>query len=110
MPTPQEILMLTVREMLGENIPLDGDASDTLFTDVQVQRWIDSSASSHGAAYIGWQVKMAEFAGLVSVTDGAASRAFSDLFDHAKSMVSMYQGLAEGPTSGRSRVGKIVRL
>jgi hypothetical protein len=99
----------SVREKLGESIPTGGDESDTMFTDEQVTNWIDSNTSLDGAAYQGWQAKMANLANLVNVTDGAASRALGDAFDHAKDMVKFYGGLAVGPTFDRARIGKIVR-
>jgi len=98
-----------LRELLGESIPSDGSAADTLFTDDQVTRWLTQSATLNQAALKGWQIKMAHFADLVDVVDGASARSMSDLLDHAEKMVKLYTRLAQGPTAGRSRVGKIVR-
>lgn len=108
MATTQEKIT-SVREMIGEVIPAGGTEAETLFTDDRVTAWIEASNSLEGAALTGWRAKAAQFASLVDVTDGAASRAMSDLLDHAEKMVKMYTGLSRGPAFGRSRVGKIVR-
>ena len=93
-----------VREMIGET-----DASNTLFGDESITAWIEAATTLEGAALAGWRRKAAHWAGLVDVTDGAASRAFSDLYEHAQDMIKQYSRLALGPTAGRSRVGRIVR-
>jgi hypothetical protein len=92
-----------VREMIGET-----DTTASLFTDDQITAWIDAADSLEAAALTGWQRKAAHWAGLVNVTDGAAAREFSDLFDHAVAMIKVFTKLAS-PTAGRTRVGKIVR-
>lgn len=108
MATLQE-MTIEVRENLGEVIPSGGTDADTMFTDAQIATWINNTANLDAATLRGWKVKLANYANLVNVTDGAASREMSDLFDHAQEMVKYYGKLAVGPTSGRSRVGRIVR-
>lgn len=98
-----------LREMLGESIAEDSDETESLFLDSQLAAWIDSTSNLNAAAVKGWRTKMANYAGLVNVTDGAASREFSDLMGNAEVMVKMYTKLAQGPAAGRTRVGKIVR-
>lgn len=105
--TPDE--MIELRGMLAERVPIGGTADDTLFTDDQIRRWIDSNPDLERAAYEGWRQKAAEYANLVNVTDGAASREFSDLLSNAMEMVKLYAKSASGPTEGRARVGRIVR-
>ena len=95
-----------LRGMLGDSAAED---VETLIEDEDIARWIDSTTSIDAAAAKGWRYKMAQYADLVDVTDGAASRKLGDLIGHAALMIKMYDGLAEGPTSGRARVGKIVR-
>lgn len=99
----------SLRLLLGEAIPEGGSEADTLFTDEALSVWIDSSPNLERAAYEGWRAKAGHFANLVTVTDGAASREFSDLLENARQMVSMYQRSSAGPTEGRARVGRIVR-
>lgn len=107
MATPEEVTSL--RRKLGEAIEEGETASDTLFTDEELSAWLDEFDTSDRAALEGWKIKLAEYAKLVTVTDGAALRQMSDLFAHAQSMVKMYTDLAEGATSGRTRIGRIVR-
>lgn len=99
----------SLRVKIGETIPEGGSDADTLFTDAQVGQWVDESKNLNYAAVLGWEAKMAHWAGLVSVTDGASSREMSDLMDHAVIMANRYGKLAEGARAGRTRVGKIVR-
>lgn len=98
----------TLRLKIGESIPAGGTESDTLFTDGQINVWLDGNDTMDGAALEGWEAKLAALANLVSVTDGAASRELSDAFDHAAEMVSYYSKKLNG-RSGRARVGKIIR-
>lgn len=104
-----EAKVLILREKLGETIPTDGVETDSLFSNKQLERWITSTSDMNSAALEGWSVKMAHFANLVDVTDGAASRKLSDLLENAYRMVTMYTRLAKGPVAGRARVGKISR-
>jgi len=107
MATPDQITEL--RAAIGEIIPTDGTEDDTMFSDDLIGGWIDATSSLDAAALIGWKRKKAEWAGLVNVTDGAASRAFSDLLGHANSMIADLEDTLAGPTFGRTRIGKIVR-
>lgn len=108
MATDEQVL--EVRENIGEVIPAGGEEADTMFTNAQIGTWIDGSATLDGATLAGWKKKMANLADLVDVTDGAASRALSDAFDHAAEMVKVYTKIvSQGPTGGRTRIGRIVR-
>lgn len=100
-----------VRLLLGESIPPGGSANDTMFTEAQIADFLDlGNGSVERAVYEGWRAKAANFASLVDVTEGNASRAFSDLLKHANDMVKTYARSSSGPTEGRTRIGKIVRL
>ena len=105
--TPE--LITSLRLLLGEDIPEGGTEADTLFTDSQLSSWISSAPNLDRAAYEGWKAKAANFAGLVNVTDGASSREFSDLLDNARAMVTIFSKSSGSNTTGRSRVGRIVR-
>lgn len=98
-----------LRDMLGEPIPEGGTETDTLFTDAQLGKWVINYTNLDYAAVKGWQVKMAHFADLVDVTDGASSRKLGDLLNHAERMIIMHRKQALGPVAGRTRVGKIRR-
>ena len=108
MVTPEQITEL--RLLIGESIPVGGSDVDSLLTNVQLTKMIeDSTGNLERAAYEGWRVKAAQFANLVDVTDGAASRSMSDLLKNATDMVKLYAKSSTGPTEGRTRVGRIVR-
>lgn len=98
-----------LRDLLGEQIPVDGSEEDTLFTDVKLLTYIKAGATMDHAALTGWRIKLAHFSNLVNVTDGAASRELGMHFEHAREMVKQYTNLAKSPSYGRSRVGKIQR-
>jgi hypothetical protein len=105
-PTEQEQL----RKLLGEEVPDGGDPSDTLFSETEIQLLLDQNPDNlERAAYEGWRIKAAEFANMVDVTDGNASRAMSDLMSNADKMVKLYQRASTGPTEGRTRIGRIRR-
>lgn len=98
-----------VRELIGESIPQGGGEADTLFTDLQVQAWIDSTSSTDSAVVLGWKAKAARYADLVDTSEGTSKRAMSDLHEHALKMIQYYDGTAGGTTSGRTRVHKLTR-
>lgn len=99
-----------LRGLLGETIPEGGTASETLVTEQQLQAWLTASNNDmNRAAYKGWVWKMAHWANLVNVTDGAAIRNLGDLMAHGETMVKMFARLTENPSRNRSRVGKISR-
>jgi len=98
-----------LRKLLGEEVPDGGDASDTLFTDVELAKYIDEAPDMDRAALEGWRRKAAHFSNLVDVTDGNSTRAMSDLMGHAMDMIKMYTRSAGGPTEGRTRIGRIRR-
>jgi hypothetical protein len=107
MASAEEITALRLKT--GEVIPEGGSAADTMFSDEQFTTWIDTSGSTAAAALQVWEAKLAAWAGLVDVTDGAAQRALSDLMDHGTKMIGYYEDLVAGPNRNRTRVGKIVR-
>lgn len=99
-----------LRQLIGERIPSGGTQADTMFTDIEVQDFLDRAGNSlYQAAYIGWQAKAATYAGLASTTEGNASRLNSDLHDHAMRMVKMFEGFLTVSVQGRTRIGKIAR-
>jgi hypothetical protein len=107
-------LATTLRQKIGETIPQGGSATDTMFTDAEIQAWIEISATMDHAAVEGWEAKLAHFSNLVDVTDGAASRKLGDLAEQAEARLKYYRGrIAAGPDGGlarsRTRVGRIVR-
>ena len=99
-----------LRLLLGEQIPDTGRPEDTLFSEAEIAQLLtDANGDFDRAAYEGWRLKAAIFANLVDVTEGNASRAQSDLHAKALDMMKVYARATEGPTEGRTRVGKLVR-
>jgi hypothetical protein len=103
-PTTLDLLRLYIDDVM----PTDG--SDPMFSDAELQQALDNANNNaERAAVEGWRWKSAKYAGMVDVTEGNASRAMSDLQDHALAMVSHFEHSTAGPTEGRTRIGTIRR-
>lgn len=103
-------LQRTLRGLIGESIPEGADASESMVDTAQLDSWLlVTNNDFNKAAILGWQFKLAHWANLVTVVDGAATRNFSDLMGHAQIMIDYYTGITSGPARQRARVGKIVR-
>lgn len=98
-----------LRTLLGEPIPPSGADTDTMFTDAQVQDFLDLTGTLTQAAYVGWLAKAGTYAGLANTTEGNASRAMSDLHVAALKQVKLYKGELAPAVAGRARVGRIFR-
>lgn len=99
-----------LRALLGEDIPDGGDANDTLFSNEEIQRYLDDNPDSlERAAYDGWRVKAGRLSNLVDTTEGNIQRKFSQLATRAGDMVKLYAKSSSGATEGRTRVGRAVR-
>jgi len=99
-----------LRLSLGEVVPEGGSAEDTLFSDEEIKSFLENGGGSfERSCWEGWRAKAAALSNLVNVTDGNASRSFSDLLKNAEGMVSMYERASSGLTEGRTRIGRIVR-
>ena len=105
-------LKKVLREKLGEMIPADGDQSASFFTDTQIEAMLSKAKTMDHAIVEGWEIKMAHWANLVTVVDGASSRELTELMNHATKMINYYQGKVdrgENDILTRTRIGKIVR-
>lgn len=104
-----------LRSLLGERIPEGGSASDTMFTDLEIQEFLDRSTAAEGdinlAAYYGWVSKAAELANLVDTAEGSSKREMGQLHDNALAQIKYYEGLTGVTVSAsrRARVGNITR-
>lgn len=98
-----------LRGLLGESIPDGGTEKDTMFSDEEIQDFLDSTPDIERAAYEGWRVKAARLSTLVDTTEGNSQRKFSQAYDKAMEMVKSYARSAGGSTEGRARVGTIRR-
>jgi hypothetical protein len=99
-----------VRQLLGEEVPLGGSDTETLFTDEQIEGLLLDQGSVDAAVAEGWRIKAAKFASLVDVQEGTSKRAMSDMHKNALAMVEAFGGGGTGGTFGaRTRQHKIVR-
>ena len=98
-----------LRAMVGESIPPNGDASDTLFTDEEIEDILSQSDDVEFAAYEAWREKAAKLSNLVDTTEGNSQKKFSQLLANATDMLKVYSRASGGPTEGRSRVGRLTR-
>lgn len=103
-----------LRQLLGEQVPDGGTASDTLFTDEEIIDLIENlqpgdADGMERAAFEGWRIKAAKLSNLVDTTEGNIQRKFSQLLDNANDMVKLYSRAAGGATEGRTRIGRAVR-
>lgn len=107
MATPPTVMDL-LRLYIDDVMPTDG--SNPMFTDAELQQALDNAQQDpERAAVEGWRWKAAKYSALVDVTEGNASRAMSDLQDHALAMVTHFSRSSSGPTEGRTRIGTIRR-
>jgi len=103
-----DLNVANLRAFLGESIPVDGDETDTLFTDAELQQLINDTGDWQHALAQGWSLKAAAYAGLVDTAEGTSKRSLSDLQGHALAMVKAYAvGGISG--SGQAIIHQIVR-
>lgn len=98
-----------LRSFLNESIAPEGSDSDTRFTDEQIQDMLDQCFNNvDRAAVLGWTMKAAIYADLITVSEGNALRQMSDLHKHALDMIKQFSGTGN-MVQGRTRVGRIRR-
>ncbi len=112
---PTQALRDKLRRKTGESIPEGGLDSDTMVTDEVLNSILRESATLNHAIVEIWEIKLAEWAALVDVTDGAASRRMGQLREAGENQIKYYRGLIAsggdeaGMRMGRARVGSIRR-
>lgn len=107
MSTPLAPLDL-LRLYINDVVPTDGTSS--MFTDAELNSALAASNNNpERAAVEAWRWKAAKAADLVDVTEGNASRAMSDMQDHALAMMRHFEASRTGPVEGRTTIGKIKR-
>lgn len=101
-----------LRDLLGESIPPGGSEDDTLFTDAQIQDFLERASDNLDlAAYYGWEVKAAALANLATTKEGQGQENLSDLSKAAELRVKHF-GLRAGVgglTPRATRTRPIVR-
>lgn len=104
--TPAQLL----RGLLGEAIPSGGTEADTMFTNLEIDDFLEiGDQRVEAAAYYGWREKAANYAALVNVNEGNSAREMSDLHRQAMRMINIYEAYVPAPSKGRARIGRIVR-
>src|SRR5215471_3031392 len=84
--TEEELL----RARIGEDIPVGGADTDTLFKDTEIAALVAQWGSANHAVARAWEIKAARLADLVDITEGSTSRRMSKAFDHAMAMARAY--------------------
>lgn len=98
------------RALIGQAIPVGQTAADTMFSDDEIDDFLEEGfGDPNAAAYFGWRETAANYASLVDVNEGNAARTLSDLHRQAVRMMDRYVGYVETPSRGRARMGKIIR-
>jgi hypothetical protein len=99
-----------LRGLLGDTKPAGGSDADLFFTDDDVNNLIqESGGNMNRAAYEGWRLKAANYAELITITEGNAMRQMSDLHKHALDMIKHFETASSTLVMGRTRVGRIRR-
>jgi hypothetical protein len=97
-----------LRLYIDDIVPTDG--TDPEFSDAELQSVLDTAMGNpERAAVEAWRWRAAKASSLVDVTEGNASRAMSDMQEHALNMVKHFEASRQGPTEGRTRIGSIRR-
>lgn len=98
-----------IRQLLGEEVPIGGSDTDTLFLDEQIQDLLDTTSDENAAVAKGWRIKAAKFASLVDTAEGTSKRAMSDLHKNALAMAAAYGDNTVAGAGGATKTHKIVR-
>lgn len=104
-----------VRRMVDET-----DLVNTLYTDTQIQEYIDENTSVDGIDYNGtaatiWEEKAGYYSALVDVSESGSSRKMSDMYKNALALAKLYRQKQtdslpeEEPVVQRPKVASIVR-
>lgn len=85
-----------VRLQCGESIPDGGEDTDTLFTDGQIQTFLDScSQMVNAATAMAWRAKAAIYATQVDIVEGNSQRKMSQAAIAANSQAKYWASLPE---------------
>jgi hypothetical protein len=95
-----------LRALLGEDIPVGGVDTDTLFTDAEITEMLSTFITPVAAEGYGWKVKAAKLSNLVDIVEGSTSRDQSQAFEHAVKMAEQFGGAG---MRGPARIHRISR-
>jgi hypothetical protein len=97
-----------LRSYLGEMIPVGGSASDTFFSEDQIDDLLERHGSPEAARREGWEWKSAILANLVTTVEASSTRKLSDA--HRAAQNELERLGAPGTTiGGGTKIHRIVR-
>ncbi len=98
-----------LRSYLGELIPSGGSASDTLFSEDQIDDLLDRHGTPEDARREGWEWKAAALATLVTTTEASSTRKLSDAHRAALNQLERFGGPGSSLSGGRTQIHRIER-
>lgn len=102
--TPTAELRTKLRKYLNEAIPDGGTEFDTLFTDAEIDEFLEEADTVYGAASTGWSIKAALLEkDIESYSVGAESyklTSLKDQLEHATAMEKKFAAMEEKATGG----------
>lgn len=108
--TDDASLRRMLRRRLAERVPPGGSEQDTLFTESEIQDFLDQAGGDLDlASYYGWESKAAELANLVTVSEGNSARQMSDLHKAALEELARYDPDKQGASSKRIKMHRLSR-
>lgn len=85
-----------VRLQCGESIPTGGVDTDTLFTDGQIQTFLDAcSQMVNASTAMAWRAKAAIYATQVDIVEGNSQRKMSQAYQTAESQAKFWAAQPE---------------
>lgn len=97
-----------LRSYLGEMIPVGGSATDTLFSEDQIDDLLTRHGTPEAARREGWEWKAAVLANLVTTVEASSTRKLSDAHRAALNELERL-GPAGSSTTGKTTVHRISR-
>lgn len=100
-----------LRSLVGDQVAPGDSDEDAMFSDEKIVDMLTAAGGDlNQAALAAWRLKAAEYANLVDVTEGNASRAMSDLHKNALAMAKHYSDLITSPIDPtlEGRTGRVV--
>jgi hypothetical protein len=87
------------------------DATNATFTDAQLQRFYTRADESYaGAVVLAFRQILADQTLLHDYSSGLSSEKQSQVFDHVKAILEMWEGIAAGETADRGNAMRLVAV
>lgn len=91
-----------LRQMLGESVPDGATDKDTLFSDEEIDDFLERGTSLDHSAYLGWVAKAADFANMANTQEGQTRLDLGGLSAHANERIKHFEAAAGLGSSDRS--------